>query len=235
MGDYLINWDQTGERLYEAGVSRGVLYKKDSTATDGYGAGVPWNGLTGVTESPSGAEETKLYANNQKYLGLRSAEEFGCTIEAYTYPAEWAECDGSVALATGLYAGQQVRRGFGFAYRTELGNDEMGEDFGYKLHLIYNGTASPSEKSYTTINDSPDAMTLSWEVSTNPVDIGSSYKPTAILTINSNEVDSTKLGALEQILYGTPAVEADAQNNISAADAIPARLPLPAEVIQLLS
>lgn len=213
-----ITWDAVGEKFYETGTRNGVLYKK--TAEGQYGKGVAWNGLTAVTESPSGAEETALYADDGKYLSLYSAEEFGCTIEAYTYPEEWAECDGSAEIATGVYAGQQARRGFGFAYRTVLGNDEQGESYGYKLHIVYGAMASPSEKSYATINDSPDAVTFSWEVKTTPIRVNDTLKPIALITIDSTKVNATKLAALEAILYGGDETEP--------------RLPLPAEVIELI-
>jgi len=213
-----LEWDKTGERLYENGTRRGVLYKKDNTGA--YGTGVAWNGLTAVTESPSGAEETAIYADDIKYLSLYSAEEFGCTIEAYTYPDEWAECDGSAELTEGVYAGQQPRKGFGFSYRTVLGNDSLGETYGYKLHLIYGAMASPSEKGYSTINDSPDAVTFSWEVKTTPINVAALQKPTAILTIDSTKADATKLAALEAILYGSEQTEP--------------RLPLPDEVLTLM-
>lgn len=196
-----LEWDKSGERIYETGTKRGVLYPK--TAAGAYGNGVAWNGLTAVSESPSGAEETALYADDIKYLSLRSAEEFGATIEAYTYPDEWAECDGSAALAPGLYIGQQVRRGFGLSYRTVLGNDSVGENYGYKLHIIYNAMASPSEKSYATINDSPEAITFSWELTTTPVSFGDNLKPSATLTIDSTKIDPDILAAIEDKLYGT--------------------------------
>lgn len=203
-------WDQAGERTYETGVSECALYVAGTGSS--YQTGVPWNGLTGVTESPSGAEETALYANNNKYLSLRSAEEFGGTIEAYTYPDEWAQCDGSKALATGVYAGQQTRKGFGLAYKTVVGNDTEGESHGYKLHLIYGASVSPSERAYATINDSPEAITFSWEFKTAPVDIPSSvgdFKKTSCLTIDTTELTGGKenpnLVTLEGILYGTGA------------------------------
>ena len=223
-----IVWDATGEKIYETGTKNGVLYPKDTNGQ--YGTGVPWNGLTGVTENPSGAEESKLYADDQKYLSLYSAEDFGCTIEAYTYPPEFAVCDGSVEIAPGVMAGQQSRRGFGFSYRTVIGNDQQGEAYGYKLHLVYGATASPSEKSYATINDSPDAVTFSWEITTTPENVPG-FKPTAIITIDSTKADRDKLAELEDILYGRDAVEADAQNNIEAVEAQEPRLPLPSEVI----
>lgn len=194
-------WDAEGERIYETGTKRGVLYKK--TAAGSYGTGVAWNGLTGVTESPSGAEETALYADDIKYLSLRSAEEFGATIEAYTYPDEWAECDGSAALADGVYIGQQVRRGFGMCYRTVMGNDAQGDNYGYKLHIIYNAMAAPSQRAYSTINDSPSAITFSWELKTTPVSFGENLRPSSTLTIDSTLCDSEVLTAIEDKLYGT--------------------------------
>lgn len=198
-------WDKTGERLYETGVSHGVLYVQDSTGA--YPAGVAWNGLTAVTESPSGAEATPLYADDIKYLELRSAEEFGATIEAYTYPKEFEACDGSAELAEGVTIGQQDRKAFGLCYRTIVGNDVKKNDLGYKLHLIYGATASPSEKGYQTVNDSPEAITFSWEVTTTPINVDG-FKPTSSLTIDSTKVDETKLAALEAKLYGTESAEA---------------------------
>lgn len=210
-------WDNTGERLYETGVSKGVLY----IPTGGvYSKGVAWNGLTAVTESPSGAEATPLYANDIKYLNLLSNEEFGCTIEAYTYPDEFAECDGSASLVDGVYIGQQARKTFGFCYRTILGNDTESNDHGYKLHLVYGCLAAPSEKSYATINDSPEAITFSWEVSTTPVNV-TGHKPTACITIDSTKADPTKLATLEAKLYGDTSSEA--------------MLPLPDEIAQIFS
>ena len=197
-----ITWDNTGERLFETGVDHGVLYPYNSS-TSSYSPGVAWNGLTGVTEKPSGAEPTKLWADNIKYLELRSAEEFGATIEAYTYPDEFAVLDGSVQLSAGVYAGQQARGLFGLCYRTKIGNDEDGNDHGYKLHLVYGLTASPSERAYKTVNDSPDAITFSWEVSATPVAFTSGgFKPTAIITVGNTKVAAAKLAALEAILYG---------------------------------
>lgn len=210
-------WDRSGERLYETGVKKGVLYPVGTEGT--YPKGVAWNGLTTVTESPSGAEATALYADDIKYLNLISAEEFGATIEAYTYPDEFAECDGSAEIATGVMAGQQGRKMFGLCYRTAYGNDTDGSDHAYKLHLIYGAQASPSEKGYSTINDSPEAITFSWEVKTTPVSV-EGFKPTSCLTIISSKVDAAKLKSLEDILYGS----ADAE----------ARLPLPDEIVTLL-
>lgn len=213
-----IVWDQTGERLYETGVKRGVLYVQDSGGT--YPKGVAWNGLTAVTESPSGAEATPLYADDIKYLNLISTEELGGTIEAYTYPDEFAECDGSASIATGVYIGQQPRKTFGMCYTTTVGNDVDSNAHGYKLHLIYGALASPSEKAYATINDSPEAITFSWEFSTTPVNVAG-FKPTANIVIDSTKATPEKMAALEKILYGDTDVEP--------------RLPLPDEVAQVMS
>lgn len=193
-------WDQVGERLYETGTKKGVLFVQDAGGQ--YGTGVAWNGLTAVTETPSGAEETALYADDIKYLSLRSAEEFGGTIEAYTYPDEWGQCDGTAYPATGVALGQQTRKSFGLCFRTALGNDTVGSDFGYKLHFVYGATASVSERAYATINDSQEAITFSWEFTTVPVEV-EGYKPTAIITVNSTKVDATKLATLEAYVYGT--------------------------------
>lgn len=211
-------WDKTGERLYETGVKQGVLYIMDAQGT--YPAGVVWNGLTAVTESPSGAEATPLYADDIKYLNLMSAEEFGATIEAYTYPDEFMECDGSAVLVEGAYIGQQPRKTFGLCYRTTLGNDVANDSYGYKLHLIYGALAAPSEKAYATINDSPEAITFSWELSTTPVNV-TGHKPTASLVIDSTKVGDEKMAALEAVLYGSESEEA--------------RLPLPDEVKTILT
>ena len=195
-----IVWDQIGERYYETGVDHGVLYVYDNGA---YGTGVAWNGLTNVSEKPSGAEATALYADNIKYLNLISNEDFGATIEAYTYPDEFAQCDGSAAIATGVMIGQQKRKMFGFSYRTKMGNDTEGNDYGYKIHMVYGCTAAPTEKGYATINDSPEAITFSWEITTIPIDV-TGYKPTACIIVDSTKVNnSTKMKALEDILYGT--------------------------------
>lgn len=211
-------WDQTGERLYETGVKKGVLYPQASNGA--YPKGVAWNGLTGVTEAPSGAEATPLYADDIKYLNLMSTEELGGTIEAYTYPDEFAECDGSASIATGVYIGQQPRKAFGMSYVTTLGNDVESNAYGYKIHLIYGALAAPSEKAYSTINDSPEAITFSWDFSTTPVSVDG-FKPTASIVIDSTKVDPIKLAALEKILYGDTEVEP--------------RLPLPNEVATTLS
>lgn len=218
-----ITWDNVGERYYETGVKNGVLYPMQTGGQ--YTKGVAWNGLTAVTESPSGAEATPLYADDIKYLNLMSNEEFGATIEAYTYPDEFAECDGSAALATGVMIGQQKRKTFGLCYRTTLGNDIDGNDYGYKLHLIYGCLAAPSEKAYATINDSPEAITFSWEVSTTPVNV-SGFKPTSQITIDSTKVNETKLAALEDILYGSEGTD--------GGEGVAARLPLPDEVAELM-
>lgn len=218
-------WDETGKRLYETGVSKGVLYPIQ--AGNVYTLGVAWNGLTAVSESPSGAEPNDLYADNIKYLSLRSAEDFGATIEAYTYPDEWMQCDGSAEIANGVVVGQQARKLFGLCYRTELGNDTDGVDHGYKLHLIYAATASPSERAYQTINDSPEAITFSWEVTTAPIEVGKGFKPTACITIDSTKADPDKLAALEAILYGT--------DGSDGTEGTTARLPLPAEVMKLMA
>ena len=212
-----IEWDKTGERLYETGVKNGVLYVQEAGE---YPKGVAWNGLTAVTESPSGAEATPLYADDIKYLNLLSAEEFGATIEAYTYPDEFAECDGSASLADGVMIGQQARKTFGLCYRTAIGNDIDGNDHGYKLHIIYGALAAPTEKAYATINDSPEAITFSWEVTTTPVNV-TGAKPTASITIDSTKATPEKLAALEKILYGDTEVEA--------------RLPLPDEIKQIFT
>lgn len=213
-----LTWDQIGERLYETGVDRGVLFIPDESGE--YSNGVAWNGLTTVTESPSGAEATPLYADNIKYLNLISAEQFGATIEAFTYPDEFGVFDGTADLEVGVSIGQQSRKVFGLCYRTRLGNDLDGSDHGYKLHLLYGAQAAPSEKAYATINDAPEAISFSWAITTSPVDVAG-YKPTALLTIDSSKVSSEDLAALELILYGDEGVEP--------------RLPLPTEVATLFS
>ena len=211
-----LTWDDLGKRFYETGVKQGVLYPQVGGA---YPKGVAWNGLTAVTESPSGAEPTPLYADDIKYLELTSNEEFGCTIEAYTYPDEFKACNGEATLAEGVTIGQQTRVPFGFCYKTVLGNDEKKNDYGYKLHLVYGATASVSEKAFQTINDSPEAIIFSWEVTTTPVAV-KGFKPTAILTIDSTTIAPEKLTALEDILYGKDEAEA--------------RLPLPDEIAELV-
>ena len=192
-------WDKTGERLYETGVDHGVLYPIQAGGL--YNKGVAWNGLTAVTESPSGAEASPIYADNIKYLNLMSAEEFGATIEAYTYPDEFAECDGSAELGTGVMIGQQTRKYFGLAYKTVIGNDTEGNAHGYKIHLIYGAQAAPSEKAYATINDSPEAITFSWELTTSPIEV-TGFKPTASLVIDSTKIDAVTLAAIELELFG---------------------------------
>ena len=221
-----LKWDQIGERNYETGVDRGVLFPY-SSASKQYEAGVAWNGLTAVSESPSGAEPTALYADNIKYLNLMSNEDFGATVEAYTYPDEFAECNGEKTLVAGVTAGQQTRKPFGLAYRTKIGND-VNPDAGYKIHLIYGAFAKPSEKSYNTVNDSPEAITFSWELSTTPVEV-TGAKPTASIVIDSTKVDAAKLTAFEEILYGKDADPEDPQSV-----AVDPRLPLPDEVARLL-
>ena len=210
-------WDKTGERLFETGVNKGVLYPQDTSGK--YPKGVAWNGLTAVTESPSGAEATPLYADNIKYLNLMSAEEFGATVEAYTYPEEFAACNGEASLVTGVSIGQQPRKAFGMSYQTKIGNDIDGNEHGYKIHIIYGALAAPSEKAYNTINDSPEAITFSWELTTTPIEVDG-FKPTASLTIDSTKVDADKLTALEALLYGTEENEAS--------------LPTPDEIVALV-
>ena len=218
---YKLKWDQTGEKFYETGVKNGVLYLLNESGK--YNTGVAWNGLTAVTESPSGAEATKLYADDTNYVSLYSAEVFGATVEAYTYPPEFEACDGTAQLTKGVTIGQQDRSTFGMCYRTTIGNDVAGNDYGYKLHLIYGAKASPSEKAYNTINDSPEAITFSWELTTTPVTVNG-FKPTASITIDSTKADPTKLAALEDILYGK-----DGEPGSEA------RLPLPDEIKTLMS
>lgn len=210
-----LEWDKTGERFYETGVEKGVLYPMVSGA---YPKGVAWNGLTAVNEKPTGAEPTALWADNTKYLNLISNEEFEAGIEAYTYPDEFKECDGSKEIAVGVSIGQQARKMFGLSYVTKIGNDVELSEHGYKIHLIYGATASPSEKGYSTINDSPDAITFSWDVSTTPVN-AAGHKPTASLEIDSTKVDAVKLAAFEKVLYGDGDTEA--------------RLPLPDEIAEM--
>lgn len=214
-------WDKAGEHYYETGVDHGVLYSRNVSGV--YDNGYAWNGLTSVTESPSGAESSPQYADNGKYLNLISEEEFGATIEAFTYPDEFAQYNGEAELADGVYAGQQKRGTFGLSYRTKVGDDVNGQDKNYKIHLIYGCTAAPSEKAYSTVNDSPEATTFSWEISTTPVDVPG-FKPTASITIDSRTVAPDKLKAIEKILYGSD----------ESPETKP-RLPLPAEVIQIMS
>ena len=210
-------WDEVGQRFFETGVKNGVLYVQDNDGS--YKNGVVWNGLTAVTESPSGAEETPLYADDVKYLTLRSAEEFGATVEAYTYPEEFEQCDGSASIAEGITIGQQARRAFGLCYRTSVGNDIQGQNFSYKLHLIYGCTVAPSEKSYSTINDNPEAITFSWELSTVPVPVDG-FSPTASLVIDASKVDEGKMALLEDALFGDESNEA--------------KLLLPNEIMEML-
>lgn len=220
-----IKWDQVGEKLYEIGVDRGVLYTQEGGV---YGAGVPWNGLTQVTESPSGAEATKLYANNNPYLTLLSKEEWGGTIEAYTYPDEFAACDGSAEIAKGVSIGQQKRKSFGFAYRSLIGNDTDGESHGYKIHLVYGCMASPSEKTRSSINNDVSVDPMSWEISTTPVDV-TGHDPTSTIEIDSTKVTAKQLAKIEEILYGKdPSGEA-------ANDGVAPRMPLPDELITILN
>lgn len=211
-------WNEAGKRLYETGVDRGVLYVSDGNGR--YQKGVVWNGLVSVNESPSGAEATPLYAGNVKYVELMSNEEFGASIEAYTYPEEFEQCDGSAELADGITIGQQPRKSFGLCYRTKIGNDTAGDEHGYKIHLIYGAKAAPTEKSYTTINDSPEAITFSWEITTTPIEVAG-HKPTATLTIDSTKVTPTALTAIETKLYGDTTGEAT--------------LPTPAEILALIA
>ena len=213
-----IVWDEIGKRMYETGVRNCVLYPQD--ATGAYPKGVAWNGVTGISESPSGAEASPLYADDIKYLNLISVEEFGATITAYTYPVEFEACDGSAEIATGISIGQQDRTAFGLSYRTALGNDVKGTEYGYKLHIIYGAMAQPSEKAFASINADPEAIEFSWELTTTPVAV-TGRKPTATLTIDSTKVDKDKLAALEAILYGSETEEA--------------RLPLPDEIAQLFA
>ncbi len=225
-------WDQVGEKLFETGVEMGVLYP---TKSDGsYGDGVAWNGLSKVSESPSGAETKAVYANDSKYLELQSNEEFNATIEAYTYPDEWAACDGSIEIAPGVYAGQQSRKRFGFSYKTLIGNDVDGTDYGYKLHLVYGGLAKPSSKENNTVNEDIEAASMSWEISTTPVKItmkinGQTLKPTSHLVFDSTKTSAEKMSALEEILYGKDPSSEDGNDGVSA------RLPLPDEVISMMT
>ena len=224
MGKAKVKWDQTGEHLYETGVNHAILYPYNTT-NSAYDDGVAWNGITSIQESPSGAEATALYADNIKYLNLISKEEFGATVEAYTYPDEFAILDGSAEIATGVKIGQQSRGMFGLSYRTEIGNDVVGDEYGYKIHLIYGAKATPSEKQYQTINDSPEAITFSWTLNTTPVEVEGA-KPTAIVTIDSTKVDSAKLTSFLEILEGKDPTTAGGNDGVAP------RLPLPDEVAQ---
>ena len=223
-----IIWDQTGDRLYETGIRNGVLYPRSVTGT--YPLGVAWNGLTAITESPSGAEATPLYADDIKYLNLLSNEEFGATIEAYTYPSEFAVCDGSAELSVGVMIGQQARQSFGLVYRTVLGNDTENNEFGYKLHIIYNALAAPSEKAYATINDSPEAITFSWELTTSPENV-TGHRPTASIIIDSTKADAAKMKMLEDQLFG---INADATANPEIVGVTP-HLLLPDEIAAIFA
>lgn len=221
-----LKWDETGKKIYETGVDRGVLYPQNSSGT--YPDGYAWNGLTGVTESPSGAEATKLYADNGNYVTLYSAEEFGFTLTAYTYPKEFEACDGSVELTEGVTIGQQTRTPFGLSYRTLIGNDTQGQSYGYKIHIIYGAMVSPSEKGYTTVNDSPEAVEFSWEGTTTPVNV-TGKKPTATLVIDSTVVSAAAMTAIENKLYGTD------QGVGGTPAATAATLPMPDEILQIIS
>lgn len=215
-------FNNVGERLFETGVKHGVLYLADEQGN--YTKGVVWNGLTAVTESPSGAETTPLYADDVKYVVIYAAEEFGATIEAYTYPEEFEECDGSASLLSGLSVGQQTRRSFGMCYTTSVGNDVQGQDYGEKIHIIYGAKAAPSEKAYSTINDSPEAVTFSWEVSTVPVPVnveGKDYAPTATVVLDSTKLSKNQWEAITNKLYGTESEEP--------------QLPLPHEIYQIIN
>lgn len=219
-------WDKTGERFFETGVKNAVLYPQASGGK--YPKGVAWNGISAITEQPSGAEASPVYADDIKYLNLISAEDYAATIEAYTYPDEFAECDGSASLADGVSIAQQKRKTFGLCYRTTIGNDVDGESYGYKLHIIYGAMAAPSEQAHNTVNDSPEAMTMSWSISTTPVSVPG-FKPTASLTIDSTKADSAKLAALEEILYGKDPTTPEKN------DGVDPRLPLPDEIKTLMA
>lgn len=229
-----IKWDQVGEKRFETGVDHCVLYPQ---VNGKYPKGVAWNGITGISEAPSGAEPNALYADNIKYLNLTSAEEFGCTVECYTYPDEWNECNGVAEAVPGVFIGQQKRNGFGLSYRTRIGNDVAGDDYGYKLHLVYGCTASPSETTNSTVNDSPEANTFSYEVTTTPVQVeyegtgGKVYRPTASLVIDSTKVSKENMVAIENLLYGTDAATLSDEDVSAAKDGY---LPLPDEIFEIL-
>lgn len=226
---FALEWDKSGDHLYETGVDRGVLYVQDTTGA--YGDGVAWNGLTGIDESPSGGDANDIYADNIKYLSLRAAEDYGFTINAYTYPPEFGVCNGEAQVIPGVVIGQQARRAFGFCYRSKIGNDIVGDAYGYKLHLIYNATVNPSDKSYETTNDSPDAIEFSWEAETIPTSAGSTLNRAASITIDTtqleNGVNNTKLKALEEILYGKAAEGED--------EAVAPKLPSLQEVMAMFA
>lgn len=224
-------WDKSGDRFWETGVSKGVLFPMSSTPGV-YENGVAWNGLVNVTQSPTGAEANAIYADNIKYLNLMSVEELEASLEAYTYPDEFAECDGSALIAQGARIGQQSRKMFALSYQSKIGND-LNPELGYKIHIIYGCLAAPSEKSHDSVNDSPEAMTFSWDLTTTPVEVPG-FKPTASIEIDSTKTDSTKLAALELILYGQNAIAASADPVVAAVPAVPARLPLPEEIITIL-
>ncbi len=232
-----VKWDQIGEHLYEAGCDHGVLYPQKNGE---YPKGVAWNGLTEVTERPSGAEDNPQYADNIKYLNIKSAEDFGATINCFYYPDEWSECNGEADLVAGVTLGQQRRNTFGLSYRTKIGNDTEGSDHGYKIHLLYGGSATPSEKTYGTINDNPEVATFSFEITTTPVDVpgkdkdGHPFKPAALITIDSRKIDAEKLKTIEDILYGTDEVVDPGTSDVVTPATEP-RLPLPAELITILS
>ena len=221
-----VKWDVDGSRLYETGLDRGMLYVANPSSQDGYDTGVAWNGLSSVNENPSGGDSTAIYADNMKYLDLTAKEDYGATIEAYTYPDEWAECDGSRTPVPGLKIGMQTRKKFGMSYRTKIGNDQVGDEFGYKIHIIYNAKAAPSSRTYNTINDSPEANPFSWDVTTTEVNFSEDYKPTATLELDSTKIKKSALTKIETILYGT-----DAEGETLATDP---RLPLPQEIISII-
>ena len=235
--EVLLKWDQAGHRAYETGVDHAVFYPYGDNKGVPYSNGEVWNGVSAINENPSGAEASPIYADNIKYLNLMSAETYACTVEAYTYPESFEECDGTVTISAGVTIGQQPRKPFGLSYRTKVGNDAEGQNAGYKLHMVYGCLASPSEKNHSTVNESPDLSPFSWSINTTPVEVPGA-EPSATVTIDSTKLDATgkaKLAQLEKILYGTPAVEADPEHNIEAAEAVPARLPLPTEIMKLFA
>lgn len=235
--EVLLKWDQAGHRAYETGVDHTVFYPYGDNKGVPYSNGEAWNGVSAINENPSGAEASPIYADNIKYLNLMSAETYACTLEAYTYPDSFEECDGTAKIATGVTIGQQPRKPFGLSYRTKVGNDAEGANAGYKLHVVYGCLASPSEKNHNTVNESPDLNPFSWSINTTPVEVPGA-EPTSTLTIDSTKLDAAgkaKLAQLEKILYGTPAVEADPEHHIEAAEAVPARLPLPTEIVKIFA